>query len=278
VSWSEPTVLGLMRKHRQDDPERAIESYVLDQLAAGRQRSLPVDVDGLASLLGIKQRKDSFPFAGRIYAEPSGQLVMDLDNGYEPRRRFTCAHEIIHTAFPGFQKQARYRSDVTTGSYTVRDEEEYLCDRGAASLLMPATLVAGDYNVASGLDDVEQLSEDADASLEAAGNRLVALADTAALMLVLEVAHKPADRTALRRGKPVEPRLRVRYCASNGVNVFVPRHKSAADDSIFVQALAQRERLTGRTYLPGAEKLGLVEVECKSYPYADRERVIAIVR
>jgi hypothetical protein len=277
TTWTEPTVLALLRKHRAGDPQHVIDAYVDEQLAAGRQRKLPIDVNGLASLLGIKQRVDSFPFAGRIYAEPSGQLVMDLNgDDYEPRRRFTCAHEIIHTAFPGFQKQERYRSDTSTGGYTIRNEEEYLCDRGAASLLMPSRIVAERFDLADGLDAVEALNCEGNVSLEAAGNRLISLADRPAMLLVLEVAHKPADRAALRRGVPVPQRLRVRYCTASNMKAFVPRHKTVADDSLFVRALETGLRQRGRTYLPGAERYGLVDIECASYPYADRSRVIAV--
>ena len=279
MTWAEPTVVGLLRKHRGRDPEQVIEKYVVEQLTAGRQRKLPVDVDGLASLLGIRQRVDRFPFAGRIYAEPSGQLVMDLNlDDIEPRRRFTCAHEIIHTAFPGFKEQERYRSDASTGGYTERDEEEYLCDRGAASLLMPTGLVYEQYDVEDGLKAMEALSDDADVSLEAAGNRLVGLAERPAMLLVLEVGHKPADRPALRRGEPVEQRLRVRYGTARGMRAFVPRHKSVADDSLFMRALETGRTQRGRTYLPGAEKHGLFDVECGAYPFAGRSRVIALVR
>ena len=52
------------------------------------------------------KRVASFAFAGRIYAEASGQLVMDLNAAdSEPRRRFTASHEIMHTAFPGFRRE-----------------------------------------------------------------------------------------------------------------------------------------------------------------------------
>ncbi|MGH8984591.1 MAG: ImmA/IrrE family metallo-endopeptidase [Acidimicrobiia bacterium] len=279
MTWSEPTVLGLMRKHHGRDPEAVIEAYIADKLSAGRQRSLPIDVDGLASFLGIKQRIERFPFAGRIYAESSGQLVMDLNlEDREPRRRFTCAHEIIHTAFPGFKRQERYRSDLSTGRYTQRDEEEYLCDKGAASLLMPTALVRDCHDLDDGLDAIEALAGDGDVSLEAAGNRLVSLANRPAMMLVLELAHKPADRVALRRGEPIEQRLRVRYGIASGMRVFAPKHKSVADDSLFMRALETSQRQRGRTYLPGAERHGLFDIECASYPYGDRSRVIALIR
>lgn len=44
-------------------------------------------------------------------------------------------------------------------------EEEYLCDLGAAALLMPSDLVAGRYSLDKGLDSVERLARDAKVSL-----------------------------------------------------------------------------------------------------------------
>jgi Zn-dependent peptidase ImmA (M78 family) len=278
-TWTEPTVLKLIRKHRGRHPEAIIEQYVAEQLDYGSQDRLPIDIDGLASLLGIRQRMGSFPFAGRIYAEPSGQLVMDLnEDDYETRRRFTCAHEIVHTAFPGFTREKRYRADSSTGHYGERDEEEHLCDKGAASLLLPAKIVRENFDLDDGLDAVEALAGDGEVSLEAAGNRLVSLSQEPAMMLVLEMNHKPADRKALRRGDAIEPRLRVKYGISSGMNAYVPRHKSVADDSLFMRALETGWPQRGRTYLPGAERHGLFAIEANAYPFNDHDRVIAIVR
>jgi hypothetical protein len=283
-TWREPTVLALIRKHQGQEPEEIIERYAARRLSEGHQDQLPVDVEGLASLLGIRRRVGDHPFAGRIYVEPSGQLVMDLNAGdIDPRRRFTCGHELTHTAFPGFERERRYRSDSTTGTYdSRRDEEEYLCDRGAAALLMPRAMVREAYSLDDGLEGVERLSHDAEASLEAAVNRLIEFSATPIVALVLEVGHKPADRPALRKGLSISPRLRVRYARSNGLDVFIPRYKSAADDSPLVRALEHDGIREGLTYLPGAERLGLFTVEAKSYPWTGPaglvDRVLAIAR
>src|SRR5207247_10816089 len=117
-------------------------------------------------------------------------------------------HEIIHTFFPGFQRESRYRVDIqTSGHHRERSEEEYLCDIGASELLMPEMLLnASRHTLDQGLEGVEALAADADVSLEAAGNRLVSLASGKVLFMVLEVGHKPSESRALARGEEVEER------------------------------------------------------------------------
>ncbi len=68
---------------------------------------------------------------------------MDINQRDSPERQhFTEAHELIHTAFPGFKRERRYRSDAAAMErHPPNREEEYLCDFGAAALLMPAQLV-----------------------------------------------------------------------------------------------------------------------------------------
>lgn len=250
---SEPLVGKLLARHGGSTPEEAIERFVTRQLRDTRQTHLPVDVDLITSALGIRQRKRDYPFAGRIYADESGQLVMDLSSADpQPRRRFTCAHELLHLAFPGFKQEARYRLDRSTGTYE-RDRtlEEYLCDYGAALTLMPTELVAGRYRIEDGLAAVDKLSADAEVSLEAAGIRLVRLAVTPCAFVVLQVSHKPADMKRLRRGESVPPELRVKYGVVKQMP-FVPRFKSAEPDSPFARALDRDGVVTGYGSLPGA--------------------------
>jgi Zn-dependent peptidase ImmA (M78 family) len=253
--WRDPLVQRFIRKNGGKSPEFAIEKYVQECLAEARQDHLAIDVELIASVLGVKRRIAEYSFAGRIYADPSGQLVMDLNVGdSEPRRRFTCAHELIHTAFPGFKRETRYRLDQSTGiNQPNRSEEESLCDLGASMMLMPAALVAGNYRLeANGMKAVEQLADDASVSLEAAGNRLVKLSDRPAAFLVLEEGHKPADRAALRRGESVEPKLRVRYAVLNNVNSFVPPYKSVDPDSVYGRAARGSQLVQELAALPGA--------------------------
>lgn len=126
---------------------------------------------------------------------------MDINqNDSEERQHFTEAHEVIHPAFPNFAVEKRYRLDATMDRHAENREEEYLCDVGAAALLMPAELVAENYTVKGGLADAERLSTDAEVSVEAAANRIVTLADEPAVLLCLTWSHKPADAQRCERG------------------------------------------------------------------------------
>jgi hypothetical protein len=81
---------------------------------------------------------------------------LDLNaNDSEPRRRFTASHEIIHTVFPGFKREARYRTDTSAEANPRNREEEYLCDLGAAALLMPRAIVTKRLSGADGLAAVQ---------------------------------------------------------------------------------------------------------------------------
>lgn len=276
-------MLKLMAKHRGKDPQEIVEAQARQFLLEAQQDKFPIDIEGIASLLGIKRRLGEYAFAGRIYAETSGQLVMDLTTyDLPPRRRFTCGHEITHTLFPGFSREARYRVDATVGTHVrERSEEEFLCDCGAAELLLPRSMVLDGYPISVGLKVVERLAKDAEASLEAAANRLVELASEKVGLIVLEVGHKPADSASLRKGEPIPKKLRVRYAKCHGLDVYIPRFKSVGDKGPFAQALEEGELINGVGFIPGTDSTEYL-IEAKRYnrtaPNGTIERVVALVR
>jgi Zn-dependent peptidase ImmA (M78 family) len=277
--WHEPLVRKLVAAHHGRAPEEIVEGYADQLRAAAGQNSLPIRPHLIASVHGVKRKRASYSFAGRIYAEPSGQLVMDInEHDSDERQHFTEAHELIHPAFPGFEVEHRYRLDASMDRYAENREEEYLCDLGAAALLMPAELVADNYTVRRGLEDVERLSRDAEVSIEAAANRIVALADEPAIMLNLTWSHKPADRPALRKGIVTPKRLRVRYAVTSHIDLYIPRFKGAADDSVFCRAARSSALASDVTTLPGVDSAGQFRIQAKRYGSDALERVLAIAR
>jgi len=277
--WHEPLVHRLSKEHDGQAPETVMEEHADRLRAAAGQTQFPIRPKLIASCHGIKQQRASYDFAGRIYAEPSGQLVMDInDQDSAERQHFTEAHELMHAAFPGFAVEHRYRLDASMDRHAENREEEYLCDLGAAALLMPAELVDGYYSVHGGLDDVERLCVDAEVSIEAAANRLVALSDEPALMVCLVWTHKPADRPALRKGVDVPKKLRIRYAVAAHLNVYVPKFKGAPDGSVFCRAAEDAGIVTDVATVPGAEKSGLFRLQAKRYGNDRLERVIAMGR
>jgi IrrE N-terminal-like domain len=279
-SWTEPLVVKLIERHRGRPPEQIIEGHAERLRRDAQQDSLPIDVGLIATVAGIKRRRGTWDFAGRIYADGDGQLVMDLnDRDGDERQRFTCGHELMHLAFPGFKREARYRLETRQpGEHPRNAEEEFLCDLGAAALLMPAELVSGAYFIEKGLAEMERLADDAQVSLEAAGNQLVSLADQPAAFLVLQWSHKPADRPRLRRGEDVPQRLRLRYATVAAIDAYLPRFKGAADESAFCRAWHGTGLERGLELLPGVESLGPFEVEARAYGTGDIRRVLALAQ
>jgi Zn-dependent peptidase ImmA (M78 family) len=279
AEWSEPLVRRLIEQAGGLRPEEIVERYADDLREKASQDRFPIRTDLIASVHGIKRRRAQQRFAGRIYAEPSGQLVMDVNTqDSEERQHFTEAHELIHPAFPGFETEERYRLDTSMDRYAENREEEYLCDVGAAALLMPKELVAEHYTVRGGLMDVERLSHDAEVSIETAANRVVALADEPAVMLCLAWSHKPADRIALRKGEEVPKALRVRYAVTSHLNVYIPRFKGAGEQSVLCEAAEGSQTASATQTLPGAQEAGPFRIQAKRYGAGERERVLALAR
>jgi Zn-dependent peptidase ImmA (M78 family) len=279
TEWREPLVRRLIDLHGGAAPEQIIEDYADELRRIAGQERLPIRPQLIASCHGIKVCRAAHDFAGRIYAEPSGQLVMDVNNlDSQERQHFTEAHELIHPAFPNFAMEERYRLDATMDRHAENREEEHLCDLGAAALLMPAELVANQYTVRGGLAEVERLSADAEVSVEAAANRIIALADEPAVLLCFTWSHKPADRSALRRGENVQERLRVRYGVTRHLNLYIPKFKSADNNSVFCRAAEGWDIVDGTTGLPGIETGSVFRVEAKRYGTENLERVLAIAR
>jgi Zn-dependent peptidase ImmA (M78 family) len=278
-NWTEPLVLGLMAEAQTSDPREAIEAYAEKLRREADQEVLPIDVEIIASVKGVRSRRGLHEFAGRIYVEADGQLVMDLNaEDSSERQRFTCAHEMMHTAFPNFSEEKRYRLDATVESKPLNQEEEYLCDLGAAALLMPAPLL-GDYSLTeNGLAGVRKLSAEAKVSLEAAGNRLAELSNKPVAFMVFEHGHKPADRPLLRRGETVPKRVRLRYAHCSQLDIYLPRFKSAPEGGAVARAHVSSKLEHGIEELPGVLGAGQFEIEARCFGANDRQRVLAVAR
>lgn len=137
---SELVTLMMMRAGTaQTTPELVIESLAVD---LRRQRRLPsgpvitldpfllarnvVDFDLQPSL----QCDGYLEAKGASYAQ--GFRMVVKHDSCEERIRFTIAHEICHTFFYEFVPELKFREHYTD------DQEEALCNFGAASFLIPA--------------------------------------------------------------------------------------------------------------------------------------------
>lgn len=205
------------------DCARAVAVQVLAELGVTQP---PVDIEMVASSLDI----------GRVVDDPdltASGCLLRTDDGFEirvratdtpARKRFTIAHECAHTFFDGYTHAPQYRCNPSA-AITDRTDLESLCDTAAGELLLPTSLFAkaadqGDWS----LDAVEQLAETFEASLLAAGYRLVTISPHPAAMLVAEVTRSPRQR------RTDEPVLRLVNVLTNGTWPYFRRHKSIPDN------------------------------------------------
>jgi Zn-dependent peptidase ImmA (M78 family) len=266
----EPLVERLAGRRADGDPRPRLAAILDRWRADAGQDKLAIDVFGLASARGIRVLEvEPRDWDGRVYVDSAGRPVIEVDRRHSlARQRFTVAHELAHTAFPGFTDERRYRVDDDLASAVFarnRSEEERLCDWGAGVLLMPDDLIWS-YRADQGLRAVEKLARDAKVSLEAAASRLIEASRKPAAFLVLERDGAGAD-------------LRVRYAKVQDLPLFLPRGFRVDEGSVFCRAARSgaRERETGR--LPSRSRR-LFHIEAKSFRVgrgaAARERVLAL--
>jgi hypothetical protein len=159
---------ALVRSTSADNPVDAIK--VKARNAIGRFRTtfgeptMPLNVDALASLLGIGISDDAAVHSKDAELVPTGEgrvAIRVNPDRPETRKRFSVCHEVSHTFFPNYQVKMWCRTDAR---YRRRDNPddlvEMLCDVGAAELIMPAPWFIQDAaSVATGVGLVELASK-----------------------------------------------------------------------------------------------------------------------
>ncbi|HEY6780447.1 MAG TPA: ImmA/IrrE family metallo-endopeptidase [Thermoleophilaceae bacterium] len=266
--WSEPLSRRLAGRRTDGDPRPRLQAILDGWREETGQTRLPIDVHGIASARGIQVRPAAPGVGeGRVYAERGGVVIEVDQRQSEVRQRFTLAHELVHTAFPGFVRERRYRVDEDLGAVLFarsRSEEELLCDWGAGMLLMPVQLIWS-YRADQGLKAIETLARAAKVSLEAAAARLVESSPKPVAFLVLDGESSGT--------------LRVRYAKVQDLPLFVPRNARLPASSVAALAARSGRRERGDGRLPGRSRR-LFHIEAKSYPIgrgaSAHERVLMI--
>jgi len=145
--------------------------------------SCPVPLEPLAKARGIKRvTAIKLESDGFLFNDGTNLILYVNSQLSEPRRRFTCAHEIGHTYF---RKSAANEMSPVRGGASLEcrtefadydKEEEYLCDIFAVELLIPRALTESIVNE-NGLSFrcMRRLASAFHVSLSAAAWRMVEL-------------------------------------------------------------------------------------------------------
>lgn len=249
-----------------------VEAYAIDVLKKLDDKSIPVDLHGIADYLGIsveiieKEPIDKFKtLHGKDLKESGIEGFFDLErskilifsSGNAKRDRMTLAHELGHATLPW------HSSSLHSGNSkkNVIEEQAFACGR---EYLFPRDSFLQDMQELDvSINSIITLSEQYDASIEATGMRYAKLAKIPLAFLVIEKSNgkkkkiaDSQDSNLLQRKfsldikeKPICGELEntgllaVKYAAcSNFMKKFEFRNGSKVqEDSIFYQGYSERK-------------------------------------
>jgi len=249
-AWSHKSVLALLCAHPDiHDPERIIiekAQTLVDEAINLGWSGPPFDPETLASLRGIEVTHvdESIGSEARIFPKANGAVEIEVNAGYPKARvNFSICHEIVHTFFPDCYEEIRHRNRLSPDERK-HWELEYLCDVGAAELLMPLRTFAADLSrLGTFLSSIRRLEGLYNASAEAVMIRVAQLSDAPCAVIFLSERISPAEGKSSATMEfdfglePLKPKFRVDYvCRSKTCRLFVPQHKSAPAHSIVYRA------------------------------------------
>lgn len=174
MKWTHPSVVAFAKKADPvEEILRATREVVLKAIEDG-WNGPPFDPFELASHLELRVVPSQEVRDAMLV--PDGRRFRLEFNPDQPRRRirFSIAHEIAHTLFPDCKDQVRHR----VRREAMRDDEwqlEMLCNIAASELLMPAGELPIGSQARLGIDELIELRDQFDVSLETILLRVVRL-------------------------------------------------------------------------------------------------------
>lgn len=150
--------------------DRVVEDIVA-YVASFTGGKLPIRFDPALHQLGAHRREEDLsPISGALRWDPEGATIVVNAREAKTRHRFTIGHEIGHLVLGSRHLAAGLGLD---GVALSRLEEERVCDRVAAELLMPRSAVVPRTGTLLDLTQIDALARDAWVSRSAAAARLI---------------------------------------------------------------------------------------------------------
>lgn len=211
------SVAALLRAENLTDPQTAIRrrarSLVAAALADG-WKGPPFDLNALATRQKLIVSESTTLSKSQDACVVPGHIILNA-NKAQVRRRYSIAHEIIHTLFPD------YASHVESAGQLWRDDKydelEKLCQIGAAELIFPEqSFLISLGRCGLSLAGILKIKKQFDASPEATFRRAVELASEPALGLVFRPVRWENDSGVwidTSQGDAHQPRLRLAVTA-----------------------------------------------------------------
>lgn len=290
--FSTPVAHALMAEVGVSTPIEAIEAKANDLLEFVGVVGPPVNLEILASFTDVLRiEENDMPESGRLVPTLDGHFIIQVRSGdNRGRRNFTIAHEIGHALMPGATELNQPKVDVQTGWYKKEDdEEEFLCDVAARTLLLPGPLFRRYCEqVTPSLQNLCDLASVFDASLEAVAFRLASLRLWPCIPVFWELRLKRSQEKVRAPALPgfedigePEKEFRVKFNAGHGTPNFFPAEKHVHRDNPMVTGCLSCGAFTGMSALPTSTGEVNFYIEAMRVPYnrndgARQDRILSL--
>ena len=206
--------------------------------------TMPLDIEALASFLGIAQSDDTPIHSEDAELVPveNGRVAIRVNRDRpETRKRFSMAHEVSHTFFPHYQLKLWCRTDARFRRRENPDDLlEMLCDVGASELVMPLPWFLNDAVAVTSGEGLLELAKKYNTSREATLRRFAETSERNVQAVFFSWKLKPTEKRGWSRqqqhlfGAPDDARpskkLRIDYSIPSPMaadaGYFLPSDKS----------------------------------------------------
>jgi len=239
-----------------ENPGRSAKEIVAEKVA-DLQRTMyragaigttpPFSPDRIARQLGIsvKNLEDKdLGFEACLLPLPGDRwkILVNTTGRSDNRRRFSLAHELVHTLFPEAETTAQFRLKK---GFDPDQELENLVDFGAAQLLMPPKLFGRDLATkGASLDTLFFLSSKYQVSLQATALNMLDLSSNPQALVFCTYSFRPSSEPNGTKDEKKKWRVQRAFTSSN-FPVFLYKGLSFPDTSLVERVARVGKPLTG---------------------------------
>lgn len=283
---------SLVNETNVADPVEAVQCLTNSLIELAEVNEPPVNLAMLASFRGAVIARTEMRESGRLIPlGAKGYRIEVRESDPIGRRNFSIGHEIGHTLIPSYAQSPIVKSDLLTGEFQKRDEEEFFCDIAARNLLLPeAMFKCYCSRIAPSIGGLLELANIFQASIEAVALRLDHLRCWSCIPVVWELALKPSQKKSEGQmpllgfeelSKPIEE-YRVKFYAGDDATMFFPVAKHVPMDSDMVSACLSCGEFKGRCVIPTSKHDVERDVEAIVVPYrnehgATKKRIVSLI-
>ncbi|GAB4581059.1 MAG: hypothetical protein Fur0022_38040 [Anaerolineales bacterium] len=285
--YTHPGHLFLKHHPTVQTPEDVLAYVHFLRQRANLDEFAPANLPAIYAQFGIPTPKRApLPNQQGLLLIPEIGLILINQDDLETRQRFTEAHELIELLFnalpDGKGWAARQKGPFQHGT------KEWLCNRGAADLLMPPpAFEARAHTDGVSFKTAQKLAREYTVSTTAALVQLARLAPTPHAVVLWRMKHKKADEVHKKSaaqlnmfGEPAAAppkKLRVEWVLRGQNGFLIPKNKSVPEQSAIFAAWQGGQFTAGEEILDLGAVQGRIRSENLPFETGDERRVLSLL-